>query len=60
MRLSALLDPGLTLEGAAGREIEITGLSADSRSVFDGTVPVLIPAPPSTGARSISATRFPY
>ncbi len=34
--------------------------NADSRNVFEGTVPVLMPAPPKYGARSISATRFPY
>ncbi len=32
--------------------------SADSRSVFEGSVPVLMPAPPMSFRRSISATRF--
>src|SRR5438105_4324088 len=33
--------------------------SADSRSVFDGIVPVLTLAPPRTGSRSTMATRLP-
>src|SRR5207302_2684556 len=33
--------------------------SADSRSVFEGMVPVLTLAPPRTGSRSMMATRLP-
>lgn len=36
MRLFRLLDPGVTVRGAAWREVEITGLSADSRAIRPG------------------------
>ncbi|MCC2663439.1 MAG: murE, partial [Geminicoccaceae bacterium] len=54
MRLSALLDPGLTLEGAAGREIEITGLSADSRSVEPGALFAALAGSRTDGRRFIA------
>jgi UDP-N-acetylmuramoyl-L-alanyl-D-glutamate--2,6-diaminopimelate ligase len=38
MRLYRLLDPGVTVQGAAWREVEITALGADSRSVRPGTL----------------------
>jgi len=36
MRLSDLLDPGVTLRGACGGEVEISGLCADSRALEPG------------------------
>jgi UDP-N-acetylmuramoyl-L-alanyl-D-glutamate--2,6-diaminopimelate ligase len=54
MRLSALLDPGLTLEGAAGREIEITGLSADSRTVAPGALFAALTGSRTDGRRFIA------
>jgi UDP-N-acetylmuramoyl-L-alanyl-D-glutamate--2,6-diaminopimelate ligase len=36
MRLSALLDPDVTVEGAGWQEVEIRGLSADTRTLAPG------------------------
>jgi UDP-N-acetylmuramoyl-L-alanyl-D-glutamate--2,6-diaminopimelate ligase len=54
MRLSELLDPGLTLHGAAGREVEITGLSADSRTVQPGMLFAALAGSRSDGRRFVA------
>ena len=43
MRLCRLLDPGVTVHGAAWQEVEITALAADSRAVRPGTLFAALP-----------------
>jgi UDP-N-acetylmuramoyl-L-alanyl-D-glutamate--2,6-diaminopimelate ligase len=43
MRLYRLLDPEVSVRGAAWREVEITALSADSRTVGPGTLFAALP-----------------
>ena len=43
MRLSRLLDPGVTVRGAGWQEVEIAALSADSRTVGPGTLFAALP-----------------
>ena len=54
MRLSALLDPGVRLEGAAARGVEITGLSADSRTVQPGALFAALAGSRTDGRRFIA------
>jgi len=54
VRLSALLDPGVRLEGAAGRDVEITGLSADSRTIEPGALFAALPGSRTDGRRFIA------
>ena len=48
MRLSCLLAPGLTVAGD-GQQVEITGLTADSREVRPGTLFVAVPGSRADG-----------
>jgi UDP-N-acetylmuramoyl-L-alanyl-D-glutamate--2,6-diaminopimelate ligase len=54
MRLSELLDPGLTVRGAAGREIEVSGLTADSREVRPGMLFAALAGSRSDGRRFVA------
>ena len=49
MRLHRLLDPGLTIQGAGWREVEITALAADSRAVRAGTLFAALPGSKADG-----------
>ena len=49
MRLRRLLDPGLTVQGAGWREVEITALAADSRAVRAGTLFAALPGSRADG-----------
>jgi UDP-N-acetylmuramoyl-L-alanyl-D-glutamate--2,6-diaminopimelate ligase len=49
MRLCRLLDPGVTVQGAAWQEVEITALAADSRAVRPGTLFAAFPGSRADG-----------
>ena len=49
MQLRRLLDPGLTVQGADWREVEITALAADSRAVRAGTLFAALPGSKADG-----------
>ena len=49
MRLSRLLDPGVTVRGAGWQEVEIAALSADSRTVHPGTLFAAFPGSKADG-----------
>jgi UDP-N-acetylmuramoyl-L-alanyl-D-glutamate--2,6-diaminopimelate ligase len=49
MRLCQLLDPGVTVQGAAWQEVEITALAADSRAVRPGTLFAALPGSKADG-----------
>ncbi len=54
MRLSDLLDPGLTVHGAAGGEVEITGLSANSRALRPGMLFAALAGSRTDGRRFVA------
>ncbi len=54
MRLSELLDPGLRVLGAAGREVEISGLSANSRTVEPGMLFAALAGSRADGRRFVA------
>jgi UDP-N-acetylmuramoyl-L-alanyl-D-glutamate--2,6-diaminopimelate ligase len=49
MRLRRLLDPGVTVQGAAWQEVEITALAADSRAVRSGSLFAALPGSRADG-----------
>ena len=49
MRLCRLLDPGVTVQGAAWQQVEITALAADSRAVRPGTLFAALPGSRADG-----------
>ena len=53
MRLRALLDPGVTVLGAAWEDVAITGLSADSRAIAPGMLFAALPGARADGRRFI-------
>jgi UDP-N-acetylmuramoyl-L-alanyl-D-glutamate--2,6-diaminopimelate ligase len=54
VRLSDLLDPGVTLRGASGGEVEISGLSADSRALEPGMLFAALAGSRSDGRRFVA------
>jgi UDP-N-acetylmuramoyl-L-alanyl-D-glutamate--2,6-diaminopimelate ligase len=54
MRLRALLGPGVTVVGAAADAVEISGLSADSRTVQPGWLFAALPGSRTDGRRFIA------
>jgi UDP-N-acetylmuramoyl-L-alanyl-D-glutamate--2,6-diaminopimelate ligase len=49
MQLCRLLDPGVTVQGAAWQQVEITALAADSRAVRPGTLFAAFPGSRADG-----------
>jgi UDP-N-acetylmuramoyl-L-alanyl-D-glutamate--2,6-diaminopimelate ligase len=49
MRLRALLDPGVSVQGAAWEDVAITGLTADSRAVGPGMLFAALPGARADG-----------
>jgi UDP-N-acetylmuramoyl-L-alanyl-D-glutamate--2,6-diaminopimelate ligase len=54
MRLCRLLEPGVTVEGAAWQEVEITALAADSRAVRPSTLFAALPGSRADGRTFIA------
>jgi UDP-N-acetylmuramoyl-L-alanyl-D-glutamate--2,6-diaminopimelate ligase len=54
VRLSDLLDPGVTLRGATEAEVEISGLSADSRTLEPGMLFAALAGSRSDGRRFVA------
>jgi UDP-N-acetylmuramoyl-L-alanyl-D-glutamate--2,6-diaminopimelate ligase len=52
--LSDLLDPGVTLRGATGGEVEISGLSADSRALAPGMLFAALAGSKADGRRFVA------
>jgi UDP-N-acetylmuramoyl-L-alanyl-D-glutamate--2,6-diaminopimelate ligase len=54
VRISALLEPGVALREASGGDLEIAGLTADSRRVSAGSLFAALPGTTADGARFVA------